>query len=497
MDIFLLILRLVLAGVFGLAAISKAFDMQGSVKAFADFGVPTGFRKPLAYILPALEFAVAVALLFTKISWYGGLGANALLLIFVAGMLYQFAKGNAPDCHCFGQIHSEPVGVSSIVRNIALLIPAGILSVQGRAEQGLSISSTPQEVLTLSIGVTVVSLVLIAILYLRSLTEQHAKILRRLEVMDLIEKGSTTVERDAIGHPREGLPFGALVPEFAAKDLDGKTVTLREIKSYGLPVLFLFVSPTCTPCKAMGPEIDEWEAEFKDRVKFVFVTELTAEENRAKFAHVPGRTILLQDDKERAIASIFRAKWTPMAVLMNRKGRIASFTSAGDASLRELVAKIQDGDPQDDYAFFKSRDTMTLAKIRIGEELPHFHATDITGVPVDSHQLAGKKWLLTFWSDTCRYCGPMMEEMKAWESKKNGSGPEMLVFADGDREAHKELGLQARVIHDEENLIGTSIGQYGTPSAIMVDENGRYITETAVGAEDIWSLVGETSKTDG
>jgi uncharacterized membrane protein YphA (DoxX/SURF4 family) len=193
MDIFLLILRLILVGVFGVAAIAKAFDQQGSIKAFRAFGVPTALRKPLAYFLPAAEFAVGLLLLFTKTSWYGALGAAALLLIFVSGMLYQFAKGNAPDCHCFGQIHSEPVGVSSILRNIALLIPAGILSVQGTGSQGLSIASTAQEVLTLSIGIVGVSMMLLAILYLRALTEQQASLIRRLELMELIEKGDSVV----------------------------------------------------------------------------------------------------------------------------------------------------------------------------------------------------------------------------------------------------------------------------------------------------------------
>lgn len=497
MDIFLLILRLILVGVFGLAGVAKAFDRQGTLKAFAGFGVPVPLRKPLAYLLPAAELAVAVALLYIQTSWYGAMGAAILLLIFIGGMLYQFAKGNAPDCHCFGQVHSEPVGLSSIIRNIVLLIPAGILSVQGRLGQGFSISNTQEQILTLAIAAIVTAFLLVAVLYLQTLTEQQTKLIRRLEVMDLIEKGDTVVEREDIGHPREGLPFGSLVPEFSARDLDGSEVTLSQIRKDGLPVLFLFVSPTCTPCKAMGPEIDQWEAEFKGRVKFVFVSELGVEENRKKFAHVRGRTILLQDDKEREISKIFRAKWTPMAVLMNRRGRIASFTSAGDASLRELVAKIQDGDPGDEYSFFKSRDTMTLAKIRIGEEIPHFHAKDINGGAIDSHSLSGKKVLLTFWSESCQYCGPMMDEMRAWESTKNGSSPEMVVFADGARENFRNLGLRSPVVHDENNAIGNTIGQYGTPSAIMIDESGRYITETAVGAEDIWALVGERPQSDG
>jgi hypothetical protein len=30
----------------------------------------------------------------------------------------------------------------------------------------------------------------------------------------------------------------------------------------------------------------------------------------------------------------------------------------------------------------------------------------------------------------------------------------------------------------------------GTPSAVLIDENGRIISETAIGAQNIWALVG-------
>jgi thiol-disulfide isomerase/thioredoxin len=496
MDILLLILRLVLTGVFGIAGIAKAFDPQGSMKAFADFGVPVVLRRPLVYLLPAFEIAVAVSLLFAKISWYGAIGAAFLLLVFVAGMLYQLAKGNAPDCHCFGQIHSEPVGVSSIVRNVVLLIPAGILAVQGEQGQGYSISTTPQEILTLNIGIVLASLALVAILYLKTLTEQQRRLMRQLEVMELVDRHDETVEREDIGHPREGLPFGALVPDFDAKDIFGRKVSLADIKAEGLPVLFLFVSPTCNPCNALRPDFDEWEMEWSGKMKLVFVSELDAKSNQTKFASIPDRIVLLQDEKEREISNVFRAKWTPMAVLMDRKGRIASFTAAGDIGIRELVAKIRGGGLED-YSYFTGRDTQTLTKIRIGESMRPVAVRDIHGNEFNSDKLRGKQALIAFWSPTCKYCVSMMDEIKVWDASKNGVDPELVIFADGDAEEHKKLGLNSPMIHDPGHNIGNTIGQYGTPSAIMIDEEGKFITETAVGAEDIWALVGKTPRIDG
>jgi uncharacterized membrane protein YphA (DoxX/SURF4 family) len=158
MDIFLLILRLALAGVFGTAGIAKLFDPVGSAKAAADFGVPAPLTRAVAYLLPAAELLIAGSLLFVQFSWVGAIGAAGLLLLFTIGMLVQLAKGNAPDCHCFGQIHSEPVGKASIVRNAALLMLAAFLVVKGKGQQGINFLTSNQDVMLLMLGLGVIIL---------------------------------------------------------------------------------------------------------------------------------------------------------------------------------------------------------------------------------------------------------------------------------------------------------------------------------------------------
>src|SRR6188508_3584607 len=101
MEVSLLIIRLALAAIFGLAGIAKLFDADGSKKAFTDFGVPERLVKPLATALPVVELLIAGALLFNVSSWYAAIGAVAVMAVFIAAMSYQMAQGNAPDCHCF------------------------------------------------------------------------------------------------------------------------------------------------------------------------------------------------------------------------------------------------------------------------------------------------------------------------------------------------------------------------------------------------------------
>jgi len=53
------------------------------------------------------------------------------------------------------------------------------------------------------------------------------------------------------------------------------------------------------------------------------------------------------------------------------------------------------------------------------------------------------------------------------------------------------LGLNAPVVLDAGYKIAGTLGMFGTPSAVLVDESGTIITETAMGASNIWALIGK------
>ena len=43
------------------------------------------------------------------------------------GVTYNLARGRKPECHCFGQIHSAPVGWKTLARNGVLAAVAGFI----------------------------------------------------------------------------------------------------------------------------------------------------------------------------------------------------------------------------------------------------------------------------------------------------------------------------------------------------------------------------------
>ena len=123
----LLIARLLLALVFILAGVGKLVDRKGSRQALIDFGVPAVFASPLGILLPLAELGIAAALIATPTAWWGALGALLLLALFVAGISINLARGNKPECHCFGQLHSAPAGWSTLIRNGLLAAVAAFI----------------------------------------------------------------------------------------------------------------------------------------------------------------------------------------------------------------------------------------------------------------------------------------------------------------------------------------------------------------------------------
>ncbi len=496
MEVTLLGLRLILAGIFSVAGAAKLADIAGSRKAFADFGVPASLAGPLAIGLPAAEIAIAISLIFVQSSWYGSIGAAVLLAGFIGGMAYQMAKGNAPDCHCFGQLHSEPVSPKSLVRNVVILVPALVLAIAGRGGQGLSIGSMNIEIVQLFAVFACVGLLVAVGFYLQKISGKQDQIMRRIELLELISSDGDAVVRKDAGDPRDGLPIGAYLPEFDLRDLDGKQVTNADVFADRMPTIFLFVSPTCTPCQAMAPMFDGWATELDGRVNFVFVSSGTAETNIKKFGGSGKNTVLLQNERE--FADLVYAKWTPSAIFVDAEGKVASHVGAGDAAIIELIEKVKASDLSQEFTHFKlSTGNGIIARTNVGDEIPEFSIDAIDGRTVTSDDLKGKTTLLTFWSPTCPFCAKMMEEIKAWDVAKGAGDPELIVFSNGDLESHRQLGMRSPIVLDPEHELAGTLGMYGTPSAILINEDGRFASETAIGASNIWALVGRNGKKSG
>lgn len=485
-----MLIRLVLFAVFAVAGVGKLLDFDGSKKAIEGFGINKSLAAFFSLALPAVEIILAVGLFFTTASYFAAIGIFLLLLAFIAGMLNQIRLGNAPDCHCFGQFHSEPVSKKSIIRNVVFAVFALLLIIAGRENQGISAVNwisglTPAEKMLGVFGVVITALLAYSISFLSQIRDGQKQLAKQIEHLDFISNEHSHGEhREDVSHPADGLPIGAAAPDFVLPDINGKQVEFEHLLMQAKPLLFFYVSPTCEPCKALLPEIEVWQAELKDKVSFVFISEGALKDNIEKFGK--DRTVLIQKDRE--VTADFLAKWTPTAFLVQTDGTIASRLAAGDTAIRELVNQIK---AQETISFVANEGIANQLKPLIGEELPPFALTNLDGQTIEPHKLIGSKNVLTFFSLHCSFCQRMVEEIKDWEKIKGKDEPNLVIMSDGEIDAHKKLGLSSTILIDKGNLISNKLGMNGTPSAILVDENGKIVSETAIGAEQIWSLIGK------
>ncbi len=188
MEIFLLAARLFLALTFGVAAIAKAADTAGLRRTLVEFGLPEKLATPAALLLPVAEILIALALLPLWSAWWGAAAALALLVIFAAGIGANLIRGNAPDCNCFGQLHSKPVSWSLFTRDVLLAAVAVFIIARGKNGVGPGAFDWVADLNTgermiLVFGVATVGLLATAVVYLSRVVKQQAVVLERVEAM--------------------------------------------------------------------------------------------------------------------------------------------------------------------------------------------------------------------------------------------------------------------------------------------------------------------------
>jgi hypothetical protein len=117
--------RFSLAALFLFAASAKLYTLRDFVANVSNL-VWSGWAWPVAVVVIALELIAALLLILPRTVRLGGAWAAALLVGFAAYALYytQVLHGEPLECGCFGGIIASQLGVSTALRNLALLLPA-------------------------------------------------------------------------------------------------------------------------------------------------------------------------------------------------------------------------------------------------------------------------------------------------------------------------------------------------------------------------------------
>ena len=508
----LLVARLLLAGVFLVAGVAKLADRAGSRQAVSDFGLPKSLGAPLGILLPLAEIAVAAALIPASTAWWGALGALALLLLFVVGIGINLARGRKPDCHCFGQLHSAPAGWFTLVRNAILAAVSGFVVWEGYNGAGPSALSWLATLSSAQLAAIIGGLFVLGLLaaegwFLVHLLRQNGRLLVRLEALEeRLASGEGAAPARNGDQEAEGIPLGAEAPNFRLQGLYGETLTLEALRISGKPIMLLFTDPNCGPCNALLPQIVRWQREHIEELAIYLISRGTVDENRAKSAEYGLISVLLQEDWE--VSEAYQVRGTPSAVIVQPDGTIGSPLAAGSEAIQSLVAQTvgepaqlpvhqqqAQGEPCPHCGEVHATNGHAAQQAvpagpKIGEPAPPLRLRDLKGKKINLASFKGTRTLVLFWDPACSFCQLMLDDLKEWEADPPEGAPKLLVVSTGMKETNKAMSLRSTVVLDQGFAVGSAFGATGTPSAVLVDEEGKIASEVAVGAPAVLELAG-------
>jgi peroxiredoxin len=499
MDIVILFARLLLAAVFVVAGVAKLADREGSRRAVADFGVPSALAAPLGILLPLAELAVAAALIPTSTAFWGAVGALVLLLLFVAGIGANLARGRRPDCHCFGQLHSSPAGWSTLARNGVLAAIAALLVWRGlEGEVGPSVigwigALATAQLLVLAGGTVVLALLAVQWFFLFGVLRQNGRLLARLNAVEerLAAAGLAPSENGA--HRTSGLAVGSPAPAFALQDLDGEEVTLDGLRARGKPVMLMFTDPSCEPCMDLLPDVGRWQQQYAGKLTIALVGRGSVEENSAEASEHGVENVLLQEDWE--VADAYEIDATPGAVVVSPEGIIGSPVAQGPDEVEALLAQAVGERAQlpllhstAGHAAHAHEETEPAGP-KVGEPAPEIRLQDLEGKHVSLEDFRGEEVLVLFCSPGCGFCQDMMPDINEWEAAPPDGAPRLLVVSDETVEENKAMGISSPVVLDDTYAVWDAFDVSGTPSAVLVDAEGRIASRMVMGSVAVLELI--------
>jgi hypothetical protein len=239
MSLIIVLVRIALSVVFSLAGITKLMDQAGTREAVKNFGAPEATAPAVALILPFVELAIAIGLLFSGTTGVSSGGGLLLLGVFIVAISVNLARGQTHDCHCFGQLYSRPLGWPTLARNIIFALGAAFVFWQTTLAASPNIVSTLAALSTAGWALLAVGVAVIVAVFLY-LQHRHRKALAA-------EVGP------------EGLPIDSIAPDFELPAYHGGTKSLAQLLEHGKPLLLLFTNPHCGPCVVVFKVINEWQ----------------------------------------------------------------------------------------------------------------------------------------------------------------------------------------------------------------------------------------------
>jgi peroxiredoxin len=135
------------------------------------------------------------------------------------------------------------------------------------------------------------------------------------------------------------------------------------------------------------------------------------------------------------------------------------------------------------------------AGLPVGTALPNFSLPDLDGRTVALEGFRGRKVLLVHWSARCGFCDLIAPDLAKLDPELEKAGVRMLFVSSGseadERQSAEEHGLGSPILLQAVTDRLEAFERRGTPSAYLLDEEGKVARPLAVGIDQVLALAGE------
>jgi peroxiredoxin len=318
---------------------------------------------------------------------------------------------------------------------------------------------------------------------------QQGRLLLRIEALERRAGGLDAPEVDPA---RGGLPLATAFPPFRLPDLEGEEVGLEDFETR---VLLVHWSPECGFCREIAPDLGRLQTDLRRRkTELVLVSYGSPESNRALVeAHGLRCPVLLQPDG--GTVEGFARMGTPVAYLLDEKGRVAKPVAVGAREVPELAAEAAGGRRRlaSERPLAESR--IEREGLKAGTPAPPFELPDLAGREVSLAEHRGRRVLLVFSDPDCGPCDALLPDLARLDRDHRADGLAVVVVSRGEpaenRRKAEASRLEFPIVIQSGWKLSKEYGIFATPVAFLVDEEGVIERDVARGPTEILALARE------
>jgi peroxiredoxin len=340
-------------------------------------------------------------------------------------------------------------------------------------------------VLWVLLGVLLLAVVSLAWLLVQVIRQQGRLLLR----IEALERPTTTLETSGTDPARGGLPLATAFPPFRLPDLEGKEVELDDFETR---VLLVHWSPECGFCREIAADLARYQGDLLRRnTELVLVSYGSPESNRALVkAHGLQCPVLLQADRETIEG--FARMGTPVAYLLDDRGRIAKPVAVGAREVPELVAEAAGNPGRLARERPLSESLIEREGLKAGVPAPTFELPDLWGHTISLADQRGRKVLLIFSDPECGPCEALLPDLARLAVVMVSRGEP----AENQRKA-EAFGIEFQVVLQPGWRLSKKYGIFATPVAFLINEEGVIERDVARGPTEILAVAREALSAEG